>query len=259
MQTNFSQPGVLGWAGQIAYPMEGFSKRSKKAAEYIDFGRRLSYTDDTHGEVQMFGTNKVVLTNSGNLDASDTYTFTIKIYDIANRTETENEITTTYASSDAATMGDIVTQLEALTGIDDALTAYSSNVLTVIVSDGYLVEISDEVTGGGSTITIAKENSNTLDYAGFASFVDKEPFDLDNETVSKFKPTDVVGDIVKGAVIVDSDTGFDGGDTLYIIGYGDDRGKVSNAEGDNGIAVTDISFVKTASGANSRGVVSIDI
>lgn len=261
MQKTFSNPDTLGHAGQIAYPLEGFSKRSILPGEYINFGDRLAYSDSNRDTVYRFGTNKITLTNSGNLDASDTYSFTLKIYDIANRTETEHSITETYDTSDAATMGAIVTALEALTGINDAGTLYGtpSNVLTIVAEAGYLIEVTDEETGGGSSVTITKANLNTLTAAGFASYSDKEPFSLDNADVSMWKPSDeIMGNIVKGTVIVESVTGFSFGDSLYVVGYGADRGKINNAAGENSIAITDVTIVKGAS-ASGKGIVSINI
>jgi hypothetical protein len=200
-----------------------------------------------------------VLTNSANLDASDTYSFTLKIKNTSTGTETSNAITTTYATSDAVTMGAIVTAVEALTGISST-TAYASNVLTIIASTGYTIEVSSEVTGGGSTVTITKANYDTRVQAGISGFIDKESFDDGSgNTISRYKVNEIVKDIVRSSgVVVESATGFDGSSTLYWVGYGTHRGKLSNVAGDNGILATGVTHRETAT-AGGKGVVSIDI
>mgnify|MGYP000550029224 CR=1 FL=1 len=259
MQTTFSRESRVGFVGTLAYARGIKEILSKVANQAIEFGRKMSYVTADKKAVDTIGTNKVVLTNSANLDASDTYSFTLKIKNTSTGTETSNAITTTFSASDAVTMGTIVTAVEALTGISSS-TAYASNVLTIIASTGYTIEVSSEATGGGSTVTIAKANYDTRLAAGISGFIDKESFDDGSgNTISRYKVNEIVKDIVRSSgVVVESATGFDGDDTLYWVGYGTHRGKLSNVVGDNGILATGVTHRETAT-AGGKGVVSIDI
>lgn len=262
MQTTFSREGALGFAGEFYGSDTGRQVKPMIATENTGFGVRLSYDDAANKSTgSPVGTNKATLTNSGNLGASNVYSFTIKFTNLSTGNETSYDITETYASSDASTMGAVVTQLEALDEIDDTGTAYSSNVLTIVPATGYIMEVSAEAVNGGSAVTIAKVNFDTRERAGFSLRKDQEYFyDSTGTLVAKHKANSrPMGNALAGALIVDSPTGFDGEDTLYIIGYGPNRAKVANAAGDNGIAVTDIKHLVTASGANSRGVVTFDL
>jgi hypothetical protein len=210
----------------------------------------------------MVGTNQVVLTFSGDLVTSNVLAFTLKITLTSSGVETNNSMSVTFDTSDANTFATLVTALEALTGISTD-TAYASNVLTIVADSGYIIEVSSEaVTLGAGQATITKANSDIRTRAGFAGWINKEQFedpDSAGSYISRYKANDIAKDIVKGNVIVDSTTGFDAADTLYLIGYGSNRGKIANAAGDNGIAVSDITHRLTASGSSSKGVVAINI
>ena len=260
MQYTFARESRLGSVGSLAYANGIKEILSKVANQSIEFGRKMSYVTADKKAVDTIGTNKVVLTNSGNLDASDTYSFTLKIKNTSTGVETVNSLTATFASSDSATIGTIVTALELLTGINAAGTAYASNVLTIVAETGYTIEVSSEATGGGSAVTITKANYDTRVQAGISGFIDKESFDDGSgNTISRYKVNEIVKDITASSgVVVESATGFDGDDTLYWVGYGTHRGKLSNVAGNNGILATGVTHKESAS-AGGKGVVKISI
>ena len=256
-QTTYNRQSPMGFVG-TTYNSREYKSDPKLSNEIIEFGRKLMYGDADKETVGMIGVNKVVLTNSANLDASDTYSFTLKITNTETGVETTNNLTTTFATSDAVTMGVIVTALEALTGINDALTAYASNALNIVADAGYVIEVSSEVTGGGSAVTIAKANSDTRLSAGFSvNPLNREMVEVNGEYVTRYTNDDIVDMLNEGELIVESPTGFNGTDTLYYVGYGVNRGKIVNAVATNTILATDIKHYITAPSTNSKGVVTV--
>lgn len=260
-QMTFGRERAIGYAGKIADNSPVIEILSKKAVLPIEFGRKMSYADNDATKVDTICTNKVELKNSGNLDASDTYSFTIKTNDNSTNSEVVTNITTTFDTDHATTMGAIVTQLEAIASIDDSKTLFDSanNKLVIAVLDGYSCEVSSEATGGGSAVTITKENYDMRKQAGISGFKDKEPFDDGNgNEISRWKTNEIVKDIRKGNVIVESPSGFNAVQQLYYVGYGTNKGMVTTTKGNNGILATDIEHRQSAT-ANDRGIVQVKL
>jgi hypothetical protein len=256
-QLIFGKKSSLGWVGK-AYTDDDIKVDSKLAVGNIEFGSRLSFTDANKEKVSMMGTNKIKLTLSADLSASNVFAFTLKSYNTTTKLETSTSVTATYATSHNATMGSIVTQCEANVGVNASGTLSSGNVLTIVANDGYILEVSSEAVTSGSAVTVIKENLDSRLPAGFAMFCDKEMFEENGVFVSRYKDGDIVDHFRCGTIIVDSTTGFNGTDSLYVLGYGTNRGKIANASGNNGILLTDMKHYKTAS-ASSRGVVNISL
>lgn len=255
-QTVFTNKQTLGNAGKV-YSTDFFRSHPKIADKNIEFGTRLSYTNNDKSKVDMMGTKKATLTLSTDLSASNVFSFTLKSYNTITKTEYVTSVTATYATSHASTMASIVSQCEANTGVHTD-TAYTGDILSIIAKDDYILEVSSEAVAGGTAVTITKANTDTRLIGGFAMFCDKEMFEENDVFVSRYKTNNIVDEFRFGDIIVNSPTGFNGSSTLYVIGYGANRGQISNVPGNNGILQSDIKHYKT-SPASGRGVVSVNI
>ncbi len=258
-QLTFGESPTAGIEGQIANFCEE-NTTVKQASYDIEYGRKLCYDDVNSAKVSMIGINKIVITNSGDLDASDTFGFTLHIKNLTTGVTTTHAQSATFASSDAATIGTIVTAMELLDGIH-ADTAYSSNVLTIIAEEGNIIKVTDIAYGAGSTVALtSKVNLDTRVRSGFSRQINKQPMlDSSGNQISRyFKADPAVNVVLEGEMHVYSPTGFDNNDSLYYYGFGDNQGRVANAAGDDTItaAVTDIAHKVTAA-ATSIGIARI--
>jgi hypothetical protein len=258
-QLTYGNTSALGFEGDL--DNTGVREVLTKQAAYdIEFGRFLSYADANKATVDTIGTNKVTLALSGALVTSNVFAFTLKITNLSTGAETVNSMTETYASSSDATIDALVVEIEALTGIAASGTSRSGNGIIIGASSGYIIEVSDEeVTLGSSQATVTKTNDDTRVRAGFALRENKEPFLESGSYVSRYQDNEPVSVIKKGNMVAYSSTGFNGTDTLYVVGYGTNRGRIANAAGDNGIAIGSyVSHYATAA-ASGKGAVSINL
>lgn len=228
------------------------------AVEPIEFGTKLSEdTLNSKTGVVTIGTKKVLLTLSGDLGASNVFSCTVKTYNPVTKVETVTPITYTYLSSHASSMTAIVNLIKLVTGIKST-TSYTGDVITVLADTGYIVEISSEGVAGGSAVTITKANSDNRVSAGFAQFIHKELFEENGAFVSRYKVGDIVNNMREGRPIVATPTGFTKTDTLYYVGYGTNRGQISNVAGNNGIPVgNDVKAYMASS--NGKGVLAFEL
>jgi len=259
-QTNFARLSPLGFPGQTANTRD-IKADPKLATAPIEFGVGVAYDDALSATVSTVGINKIILTNSGDLDASDTFSFNLKIKNQSTGVEVNNAMASgVFDTTDAITIGKIVTAAKLLTGIAST-SAYLANVLTLNASPGYTISIDSVVYGGGSSITeTSKVNSDTRAFAGLALHEDKEMFSLDGDVtfISRYKTNDVVNVATFAEVLVNSPSGFAKADTLYFVGSGAYQGQFTKTAGDTTIAMpAAVSHDKDAVGATSVGSVKI--
>ncbi len=226
---------------------------TKTATSEIEFGRVLTYDDVNSLAVSMFSINKVVITNTTDLDAGDIMSLNLKITDKATGTTTNHALTTgVFSGSDATTIGVIVTAAKLLTGIASS-TAYLTNVLSFVASPGYAISVDTVTYTGGSTVTKVSQVNSTNGgiIAGISKQINKPPYyDSNMALVSKYK----------GDIVVYSPTGFDNNDTLYIVGAGDNIGRIVNAASDLTVAAPAyITHKTTATGTNTKGEITLNM
>lgn len=258
-QTTFTSNSALGYEGDIAN--SGTQEIVTKESDYSnEFGRFAVYNDANKATITTIGTNKITLALSTALITGNVFAFTLKITNLSTGVETVNSMTETYASSSNATLDALILEIEALTGISASGTSRGTDSIIIGASDGYIIEVSSEaVTSGASQPTITKTNEDTRVKAGFFQRINKEPFLESGAYVSRYVDGDPAALVKKGNVVVYSTTGFNSTDTLYVLGYGTNRGRIANAAGNNGIAIG--SFVQhfaTAS-ASGKGVASTNL
>lgn len=254
-QQTFTRPSPMGEVGK-EYDTNDIIVNTKLAAEDIEFGRKMVYVDDNETTVAKIGTNKVLLEVDNNLGASNVFSCTVKSYNIETKVETQTLVSETYDTSHAVTMGAIVTALKLNAGIDTT-TSYNGKIITIIAKENYIFEISDEAVAGGSAVVVTKTNSDTRLNSGFAKHELKEMFEENGVWTSRYRKNDIVNNFVFGSMVVESPSGFNGKDTLYYIGYGADRGKITKTVGDNIIqAGSEIKSYKPC-GAGGKGAISI--
>lgn len=257
-QMTYGKPQAMAREGET-YNTREHKTDTKTGSGKIYAGRKLMFLDANKKIVSMIAITSVLLVNSGNLDGSDTYSFTLKVKNEESGVETTNNITTTFNTDHATTMNAIVTQLEAITGIDDTKTLFDSvnNKLVIAVESGYTLAVENQVTGGGSTVTITKVNQSNM-FAGFSKNNGLMIAKTENgQDVIYYDDKDIIDMLTDGELIVKSPTGFNGTDTLHYICSGNDQGRITNTAGVNTIPATDIKHYKSAVGTYSKGVITV--
>ena len=260
-QKTFGYMPYLGPEGSSP-TLEGEKVTTKQAKYDTRFGRKLMYRDVNSLSISEIGINRIEIVNSGDLDAGDIFTLNLYVTDESTGIETVHAGLTTgvFATSDAVTMGVLLTAIKACTGIS-AGSAYLTNKLTIIATDGFVIKTDTEAYTGGSTVTLtSKTNKCTNVLSGYAKQNLKMPvLDSSLNQVSLYKANDPMVNVkTAGEMVVYSTDGFDNTKTFYYYGYGDNRGRLVTTNTGNDVitlAATDVKHKVSANAADKGSII----
>lgn len=175
--------------------------------------------------------------------------------------QSEFTVSALYATSHAATIGSIKTQIEALTGATDAIESVdvSGNVLTINAKAGNLVYLKDFSVSGGSAVTIAYDITRKI--LGISRYEYKE-MDSNNELYFNGfrtpKPEGLTVSYTGTYLFQCEDTGIDPSKDQVYVRIVEETGKIVGAvkkTSDSGkaILVSNAQFI----GSEANGMVEI--
>lgn len=257
-QLTFNEASDINFVGACIDNMPGKEVHTKQAASDVNFADPVVYPDANGLTCQTIGTNEIVLTLDADIITGNTFAATLKATD--GTTETETAISEAFDTDHDTTMANIAAAMQANPGVDTAVVSGATNrILTLTAASGYIMQVSSEaISGGASEAGITKENNDTNGFEGFALFEQREPFQDGSNVVSRYTASEPVNVGKKVNMVCESVTGFDKTATaLYAVGYGEDRGKINNVAGDNGILLPGVAFYKSAT-AGGKGAVSVN-
>lgn len=179
----------------------------------LGFGRFCYRGGDTARVVR---SNQATLTIGSDLGASNVLAGNITVI-APDGTSVTTAYTETYASSNAATMGALTAELEALDNITATLGADGSGNanrrITVNAAAGYSVYFATGAVTGGSAVTVTLANTFSGTVYGPSAQVERDP---DSDGVTDFEQYDDVPLMRKGYIAIPVDGAITETDTPYI-------------------------------------------
>ena len=213
----------------------------------LGFGR-FCYT--SNGACRVVRSNVATLTIGSDLGASNVLAGNITVI-APDGTSVTTAYTETYASSNAATMGALVAELDAIDNITAALGADGSGNanrrITVTAAAGYSVYFASGSVTGGSAVTVTLANTFSGAVYGPSVAAERDP---DSSGVVDFEQYDDVGLMRKGYIAIPVDGTISPGDTPYIriveeAGTNKKLGMLTTAAGTGPVKAIDASSLLT--------------
>ena len=228
----------------------------------LGFGR---FCYRSNGTAYVARSNQATLTIGSDLGASNVLAGNITVI-APDGTSVTTAYTETYASSNAATMGALTAELDALDNITATLGADGSGNanrrITVNAAAGYSVYFASGAVTGGSAVTVTLANTLNGTIYGPSVAAERDP---DSSGVVDFEQFDDVGLMRKGYLAVGTDSTLNPGDTPYIrivaeAGTNKGLGQLTNAAGTGPIKAIDASaYLSIERGVTGAGLVVVAV
>lgn len=253
VQTTFTDNFALGFPGLLTDVSETRTK-TRAAIENINFGSVMAEAGNDGETAKLPGANQMIL--DADLITGNSLDGTVTVYNADG--STASPVSIPFNTSHDQTMDDLISAIEALTGIstDTDKGGTGNRTLTVVTENGYGVILSGFiVTGGASQAGVTYGTTDNLSY-----LAQHEHRERDSDGTTKYKAKDALNAVTKGEMWVNCETAFNTDSSVYVrfIENGNDKRGQIRTDDASGEAVLWADAVLNNSGA-AAGLAKIEI
>lgn len=233
VQTVFTDNFALGFPGMLT-DVSNHRSKTRSAIENINFGSVMVDAGNAGQWVKLPSNNQLIL--DADLITGNTLAGTVTVIDAANGSS-DTAVSIPFNTDHDTTMDDLITAVEAITGIstDTDKGGTGNRTLTVALENGYSVVLSGfAVTGGASQAGVTYSTNETPGYLARLEHKEK-----DSDQTSKYKANDAVNAVTRGEMWVTCEDAFNSTSSVYvrIIESGTDKRGQIRTDSDSGNAV----------------------
>lgn len=259
IQTTYGYDRPLAISGGLADNGPHYAPPGIFAAEAIQPGKAVVWSNTTQTGVRMPLRNKVTITFSAALSASNVFTMTLTTTDL-DGTVVSVPLSETYATSAAATYAAIIADATAADA--DATGSATGDVITLnLAGNKYFTITVAGAVAGGSAVTVTSAYGSNDSLAGIAGH--EKGLVPGTDSLVRYAEGDAVTVWRQGRVWVVTDETIAAGATAYFRLSGDtganqERGTLLAAAGSPVIGFSSTA-VRVAQGASADGLVKLEL
>ncbi|MCP3683873.1 MAG: hypothetical protein GY861_14405 [bacterium] len=226
---------------------------SMLAYEEIEVGLGLVKRVGYDNQARLPKINKTIITMTADLVAGDIVDISINGNAIASYT---------YAVSHNASMTAIAALVQALTGIDTAVS--SARIITVLADDGVTIStVTEAVTNGGAGTAVASSAESTTDDTLYAVASQSNFLEQDADGVVSYAATETLNGLRSGRLYVYVEEAVTSDDTVYLRFLANGATKIpgqfrKSADSSKAFACSNCRFV-TSAGAGEYAILELGL